>query len=449
MSQKCQEMEMFGSKRGSGSLVVAVVCLAIMFDRSGPAYGQQGAPAKRSRAQRSRDKKSVGKSTLRPKAETESKIVADRIVLRDGKELLGQVDDSSTGTMWTILARRELIRKTLPNWATRWEDAEKVANAAAIDERRERLAAWRRERPQELSPGDQITPWLDRELAQAAGPIAPSTLMAIRLERDDVSAVERRSTVAAQALRSAWMLGLNSPETTPIAALRDSIAGRGVTLQDDEPIAIDRLLPPFAQRPDQWLVRRAATEALNDEGLRFIGFGSTIFPEPIPGQPIDPAAGVTLIESTIRDALGVGRVDSLHVKLDSVAARSRVGMILTRIVVAPDLSTASAESSLFFHNGNHWDRAVWRSQSLEVGAVPPLVTSMVADDPQVKALMSLIDSIGAGFVSPAMKERGLVVGTTVGGAVVLARTALIRSLTGLAFDVAGKRTVKSQRTTPR
>jgi hypothetical protein len=48
-----------------------------------------------------------------------------------------------------------------------------------------------------------------------------------------------------------------------------------------------------------------------------------------------------------------------------------------------------------------------------------------------------------------MKERGLVVGTTVGGAVVLARTALIRSLTGLAFDVAGKRTVKSQRTTPR
>ena len=139
-----------------------------------------------------------------------------------------------------------------------------------------------------------------------------------------------------------------------------------MTLQDGEPIAVDQLLPPFAQRADQWLVRRAATEALYDEGLRFIGFGSTILPEPIPGQPINPAAGVTLIEGTIRDALGVGRVDSLHLKLDAVAARRRVGMVLTRIVVASDLASASAESSLFFHNGNNWDRAVWRSQSLEV-----------------------------------------------------------------------------------
>ena len=240
---------MFGSKLGSGSFVVAVVCFAIMLDWSDPAYGQQGAPAKKSRAQRARGKKSVGKSTPRPKAETESKLVADRIVLRDGKELFGQVDDSSAGPMWTILARRELVRKTLPNWATRWEDAEKVANAAAIDQRRERLAAWRRERPQEWSPGDQITPWLDRELAQAAGPVTPSTLMAIRLDRDDVSAVERRSDTAAQVLRCAWMLGLESPETTSIAKLKDSIAGRGMTLQDDEPIAVDRLLPPFAHAP--------------------------------------------------------------------------------------------------------------------------------------------------------------------------------------------------------
>ena len=50
-------------------------------------------------------------------------------------------------------------------------------------------------------------------------------------------------------------------------------------------------------------------------------------------------------------------------------------------------------------------------------------------------MMNLIDAIGAGFVSPQMKERGLIVGATVGGAVVLARTALVRSLMGLAFNV--------------
>jgi hypothetical protein len=123
-------------------------------------------------------------------------------------------------------------------------------------------------------------------------------------------------------------------------------------------------------------------------------------------------------------------------------------MILTRIVIAPDLSRASAESTLYFYNGSNWDRALWRSQSLEVGIVPPVVVTMVAADPQVKAVMNLIDSIGAGFVSPEMKERGLVVGTTVGGAVVLARTALVRSLTGLAFDVEGKASARVPLTTP-
>ena len=420
-------------------------------DRCGRA--RDGAPAARRNAQQDacqteRAKKSVAKSTPRPKTDTEAKTVADRIVLRDDKKLLGQVEESSNNGTLLILARREMVRKTLPNWATKWEEAEKDANAMAVQQRRERLAGWRRERPPESAPGDRITAWLDRELAQSAGPVAPSTLMVIRLDRDDVSAVERRTDVAAQALRAAWVLGLADPETTPLSTLKDSIEGRGMILANDNPIAVDRLLPPFAERSDHWLLRRAATEVLYDDGLRFIGFGSNILPEPVPGQPLDPATGVTLVESTIRDVLGVGRPDSLHLRMAAVAARGRAGMILTRIVIAPDLSSASAESTLYFYNGSNWDRALWRSQSLEVGTVPPVVVSMVAADPQVKAVMNLIDSIGAGFVSPVMKERGLVVATTVGGAVVLARTALIRALTGLAFDVEGKASGRAARATP-
>jgi hypothetical protein len=63
-------------------------------------------------------------------------------------------------------------------------------------------------------------------------------------------------------------------------------------------------------------------------------------------------------------------------------------------------------------------------------------------------VMNLIDTIGAGFVSPELKERGLVVGTTVGGAVVLARTALVRSLAGLAFDVENKSLARALRVNP-
>jgi hypothetical protein len=101
-----------------------------------------------------------------------------------------------------------------------------------------------------------------------------------------------------------------------------------------------------------------------------------------------------------------------------------------------------------FYSGRDRDRGVWRSESLQVGDVPPLVITIVPADPQVRAAMNLLDSIGAGFESPEMKERGLIVGSTVGGAVVLARTALIRSLTGLAFDVEAKAVVRVPRTTP-
>jgi hypothetical protein len=433
---------MLGKRLVPGLFVVAAVCLALVMETSGPTHAQQGTIPRKSRAKRTPAKKPVAGSTRRPKGGAEEKSAADRIVLRDGKELLGQADESVPNAALTILARRELVRTTLPDWAKRWEDAERQVIAGAARQRRERLIGWRRDRPAGSAAGDRITDWLDRELSESSRPAGPSPLMAIRPGRGDVSAVERRSESAARLLRSAWLLGQADPETTPLAQLKDAIAGRGTILEGDEPIALDRLLPPGSETADRWLLRRAATEVLHDEGLRFIRFGNTILPEPVPGQPLDPATGATLVEGTIRDVLGVGGTDPLPSRLRAVAARGRVGVMVTSIGIAPDLGSVSAESSLYYRQGSDWGRGVWRSQGLQVGSVPPVVVSLVAGDPQVKAVMNLIDMIGAGFVSPEMKERGLVVGSTIGGAVVLARTALVRSLVGLAFDVEGKGPVR-------
>ncbi len=431
-------MTMLGKRFHTGSIVVVIACLAIATERSGTALGQQGTATKRARTKRAPTRKSVTKSKSRPKTGTEEKSVADRIVLRDRKELFGQVDDSSTDTVLTVLARREMVRKTLPDWSKKWEDAERGMIVAALRQRRDRLAIWRRERPPQPAPDDRITAWLDRELSETPGSVAPSPLIAIRLGRSDVSAVERRSQSAAQALKSAWLLGLAEPELMPSARLKDLIADRGFSREGDESIALDRMLPPTLEPEDRWLLRRAATEVLHDENLRYIRFGSSVLPEPVPGQPIDPATAATLVEGTIRDVLGVGAGDALPLRFRAAAARDRVGLVVTSIEIAPDLGSAAAESILYYRRGSDWGRSIWRSQRLEVGAVPPVVVSLVAHDPQVKAVMNLIDAIGAGFVSPQMKERGLIVGATVGGAVVLARTALVRSLMGLAFNVESK-----------
>jgi hypothetical protein len=441
-------MAMLAKKLQTRLFVAACVGLAIVAEMPGTALGQRAATSQKGRARRSPAGKSAARSPRRPQASTVEKFAADRVVLRDGKELLGQVDDASADVALTILARREMVRTTLPDRARKWEEAERDTTATALRRRRERLAAWRRDRPEGPAAGDRITAWLDRELAGPPGPVAPSPLMAIRLGRDEVAAAERRSEPAARALRAAWLLGLADPEKIPLARLKERIAERGLVLEDDVPVAIDRLLPPAAESEDRWALRRAATEALHDQGLRFIQFGTTLLPEPVPGQPLDPAGGMTLVEGTIRDVLGVGGADPLPSRLRAVAARGRVGVIVTRIEISPDLARAAAESTLYVRRGDDWGRGLWRSESLGVGAVPPVVASIVASDPQVKAVMGLIDTIGAGFVSPELKERGLVVGTTVGGAVALARTALVRSLMGLAFDVEGKSPARMPRTDP-
>ena len=111
---------------------------------------------------------------------------------------------------------------------------------------------------------------------------------------------------------------------------------------------------------------------------------------------------------------------------------------MTRIELAANLSSASAEAALYANGTGGWERGAWRSGSLRVGEMPPFVVTAVASDPQVKSLLDLVDSLGAGLVSPEMKQRGLAIGTTAGGAAIMARAALIKALTVLAFDLEDK-----------
>jgi hypothetical protein len=407
----------------------AAACMALLFVVPQTSFGQRTA------------KKSVSKAT--PRVKTPAKATdrdapsADKIVLSDGKELLGQVVDGGL-----IVTRREWVRTNLPDRLAKWEEAERVETATAREQRHRRLDAWRRDRPSVAAPGDRITPWLDRELAKGAVTDTQPTLIAIRLGKGEATKVQRRGDQAAQALRAAWLLGLPDPESSPLATLADSIAGRGTTLEADDPVAIDSLLPPSVESDDHWLLRRASTEALNDDGLRYIRFGNTVLPEPVPGQVPDATLAPKLVEGTIKDVLTGGRADPLPDRLRSVAERGRVGMMVTRIEIAADFGSVAAESTLYYRGQGGWDRGGWRAATVRVGEVPPFVTNAVASDPQVKALLDFVDSIGGGLVSPEMKQRGLSIGTSAGGAAIMARASLTRSLMGVAFDLEPRKVPK-------
>ncbi len=338
---------------------------------------------------------------------------SDALTLRDGKTLLGQIYDPSPRGTYLVIVRRAWAEANLPVWLGKWTSGEKAAVEAAERQRRERLALWRRDRlvpPGPAPAGDRITRWLDEELARPAGKAEPSTLVWVKLGRGDAKKVDRRGMAAARALRYGWLLGFNDPETMPLDELKDATSARGMPTTGTEPIALDALLPPASESDDQWALRRAATEAIHDDGLRFIRYGNVMLPEPVPGQPIDPKEAAGVVQDTLREVLGGAAVDPLAPKLQSVAATGHAGALVTRLEIAPDFGSVTVESSLFVRSANGWTRGAWRAGTIRTGDVAPGAAEAIADDPQVKSAFGLIDSIAPGMVTPQMKTKGLDVG---------------------------------------
>lgn len=406
------------------SVVVALAGLIFLVAAPGTASAQARKPAAKPSPKKDSPKDTTG---------------ADALVLRDGKTLLGQLYDPSPRGTYLVIVRRAWAEANLPAWAAKWTGGEKDAVEAATRQRRERLAVWRRDRfvaPGAADASDRITNWLDRELAKPAGPAEPSALLLARISRGDVKKLDRRGMTAARALRQGWLLGFPDVETMPLGELKDAISARGLTIDGDAPIPLDSLLPPASETEDQWRLRRAATEVLNDEGLRFVRYGNVVMPEPVPGQQVDPAQAASALQDTLRDVLGGTPVDPLPGRLESVAARGRVGAMVTRLEIAADLESVTVESDLYVRTaGGGWVRGPWRAGTIRTGDVAAGAVEAVAEDPQVKSAFGLIDSIAPGMVTPQMKRKGLDVGATTKRALGLARSALSRDLSTLAVPL--------------
>ena len=155
----------------------------------------------------------------------------------------------------------------------------------------------------------------------------------------------------------------------PLADLKDANSARGMTSTGEAPIPLDSLLPPAAESEDRWLLRRGATEVLNDEGLRFVRYGNVLLPEPTSGQAVDPAQAAAVLQDTLREVLGGSAVDPLTSRLEAVAAKGRVGAMVTRLDVASDLDSVTVESALYVKTANGWTRGPWRA-----GIAPALAT---------------------------------------------------------------------------
>ncbi len=241
--------------------------------------------------------------------------VADAVTFRDGKVLLGQIVETNRqgGRPLMMMVRRDWAEKNLPDRTALWTKAEVPAIHQAVTLRKQRLSDWRRDRPQNPPAGDRITSWIDRELARLADPakMEKSFLMVVTLSRTDLKLLTTRSGRLRRMLQLGWLSNFPDVEAMSVNDLEQALEGRGFAPEADTPVSLDSLLPPQSENNAKWLVRRASTEVIHDEGGRFLRYQGLIIPEPAPGEAPPAAASLNAALSSLKELLGEAPVNPL------------------------------------------------------------------------------------------------------------------------------------------
>jgi len=369
---------------------------------------------------------------------------ADRVTLRDGSVVMGLVTSTTAGPRGSVefLVRRAWAEKTHKRHLQSWDRSTAATTKLAVGQRRKRLEAWRRERAASVGPDDRIMQWIKQEVARSADPgkPEPSILLSVRLPRTEVRGIERRPAPAERLLRLAWLCDLPNPESMPLAELKDSLEARGYAVDVPErkpPAALDRLLPPTPEPEPTWLARRAATELAVDSDLRFIRFQDTVIPDPGAGQPL-AAMGLSTAVTELQRLLDPDqgqRADPLAEKLKAVAARGRIGAIVTRLEIAPDLSGVTVESTLWVRGGERWAPFGSRTATVRPDDLGREAGKNLEADPQVQGAFRIVELLGLGAIPPEMKQRSLRIGAATEKALGSARSAFNQDLDALALPV--------------
>ncbi|SIO61186.1 hypothetical protein SAMN05444166_6671 [Singulisphaera sp. GP187] len=361
---------------------------------------------------------------------------ADEITLRDGQVLHGQVVEPAPRGTLVVLIRRAWAEAELPDWYARWKSVEAPSLRRARAQRLDRLSAWRRSRAPFANADDAILAWIDREVARLSvqKPSSESTLMSVKLNRGEVRSVVRRPRSSARLLQLGWRSGFPRVETMPLDRLVESLEGRGFAAEGVAPVSLDRLLPEPVETETQWTTRRAATEVATDPGLKFVRTGSVLLPEPEPGQPLAVGGALSALSDLTR-LLEDRATDPLAEALGKIAARGRIGALVTQLEISPDLTAVRVQSTLWVRRAERWLPAGSRNALVRPDALAANAGAPLAEDPQVKGLFNLVESIGLGQVSDDVKKRSLNIGAATQKALGQVRSMMLEELNGLVLPV--------------
>ncbi len=358
---------------------------------------------------------------------------ADSVTLRDGSTVLGQLIEPSPRGKVNLVVRRSWAEKALPAKLKAWEAAETPTTRRAVMERLRRLEAWSRDRAASPIAEDEIARWLPEEIRRVKDSQEKPPLMVVSLNRADVRHMTRRPADVARMLRQGWRAKFDDAETKPLEALKSALEGRGFALTDVDPAPIDAMLPIPIETEPHWRARRAATEVAHEPGLKFLRTRGLLLPESANGGGIDGAALGKIMNNLLNDGPAE---DPLSEKGREIAARGRVGMLVTRLDTAEDLSGVSVNITLYARiSADRWEPAASRSVQVKADEAALADAGNIAADPQVSAVFKTVEGLGLA-VPDSLKQKSLAVGSATQKALGGARTAIQPDLDSLEISLA-------------
>ena len=367
--------------------------------------------------------------------------VGDTVLLKDGRTIVGQViDPAPRAGGAAILVTRARADKEWPDLLKRADDLEAPRRQKARTVLVRSLRQWKAER--KSAAGDRISQWIELALAEAQKPegSTSSQLVELRLKSAEIKTVTKQGREARVKLAKAWEVGVDGAEDFSSADLDQALQGRGVDPKAIGPVSLDRLLPPKTESGDRWLIRRAATEVQNDEGLRFLKYESMIMPEPAPGQAPNLQTALGSIGNLTSLLSGEAPRDPWPDRLREVEARGRVGAVLTSLRMSADFTQVSVEVTLWVKLGpDRWVASGTRSGVMRTDALPANAGAELANDPQVKSIFQVVEGLGLGQVPEDLKRRSLNMGSATKQALGMARETADRDLQSLAIDLSSPR----------
>lgn len=361
-----------------------------------------------------------------PPAPQTTSSAADRVTLKDGAVLLGNVINPSDRGKLVMVVRRAWAKRHHPEKTQAWEAAEAPWFARALAERRTRLAAWREERAAGLNVqgdrarSDALLKLLDAELDRLARleaePKLPPLLM-IGIDRRDITKVERQPPANLSLLRMGWRARFEDVEELDRGELARALEARNFDVRANEsPVAIDDLLPIPIESDADWRLKRAATEVKTDRSVWFVRHGDALIADDGGGDALGPGAlaGLGNLNSLLRELTGApAPPDPLLMKLPQLAEKGQIGALVTTLEIAADLSGVKVTSELWVNIGpgtNAWRSAGTRSARVRTDDLAVNAAANLAANPQVDGIFRAVEGLGLGELSPEIKQRALAIG---------------------------------------